>query len=56
MDSDDLLGMGLNVIISPQFSVDKWQKYEVRSSVFAPLGSVSIFDDGSVEPVDLILF
>lgn len=23
MDSDDLLGMGLNVIISPQFSVDK---------------------------------
>lgn len=23
MDSDDLLGMGLDVIISPQFSVDK---------------------------------
>lgn len=47
--------MGLNVIISPQFSVDKWQQSEVRSSVFAPLDSVSVFDKDQVEPVDLIL-
>lgn len=42
MDSDDLLGMGLNVMISPQFSVDKWQK-NTRSALFAPFDTVSLF-------------
>lgn len=47
VDSDDLLGMGLNTMGSPQFSVDKWRKWNgnryVTVSVFGYKHTFIIF-------------